>query len=126
MKLFILPLITLLLSLPAALANEWVTLSGIGDRVELKKGQLALLVSASEPSYVIVEKPGRERLALDVRPERYDCRLFEPIGHSRHPRRDEVIISWQQPFAVAGPCVIELRTPAALTMRTQGGTAQSR
>ncbi|MCH7228841.1 hypothetical protein [Haloferula sp. A504] len=123
MKRFILPLITLLLALPTALANGWVTLSGIGDRIELKKGEVALLVSASEPSYVIVEKPDRQRLAMNVRPDHQEHRFFEPIGR---PERDDVIIGWQKPFPVAGPCVIELRTPAALTIRTHGRPAQTR
>lgn len=123
MRLLFLPLITLLLALPSALANEWITLSGIGDRIKLKKGQVALLVSASEPSYVIVEKPDRQRLAMNVRPDHQDHRLFEPIGR---PQRDDVMIGWEKPFPVAGPCVIELRTPAALTIRTYGGATQSR
>ena len=121
MKAPLLALVAMLLSLSTALANEWTTLSGIGDRIELKKDQVALLVSTSRPSYVIVDKPGRESLALDVKPYRPDARYFIEVGQRD---RDEVMISWRRPFAIAGPCVIELRSPAALTLRRLGGESR--
>ncbi len=89
-------LLALMASVSLAPAAEWVTLSGIGDQIELKEGELALLVSTSKRSYMKIDKPGTESLALDIRPYRQEnpfrvgdaYQNREPDVRIRMPRAD--------------------------------------
>ncbi len=114
--------LALLASASLSPAAEWITLSGIGDQIELKEGEVALLVSTSDRSYMKIEKPGTESLGLDVRPYRHDHRLY--VGKRSHD--PDVRISWRRPFPVAGPCVIELRSPSVVTLRHLGASDRGR
>ncbi|BCX48754.1 hypothetical protein HAHE_26620 [Haloferula helveola] len=112
------PLLTLLLTATAALASDWATLSKIGDEIELKKGQTALIVSVSEPSYLSVKDSTWSSRDLRVRPYRKDFRVWES---RREDYPGEVEVGWRQPFVVSGPCKLRLGTDSVVTLRMIGG-----
>ena len=45
--------------LPATQATEWASLSGTGDSIDLKAGEAAFIVSATDSIVVRFDKPGR-------------------------------------------------------------------
>ena len=50
-------------------ANDWTSLSGIGDSVTLGRGETALIVSVSDELVVHYDKPGRHRSSFRLQPE---------------------------------------------------------
>jgi|GEM_PF-2037468 len=114
------PLIALFFAAASVLqAQEWQSLSGIGDKLTLKQGETALIVGVSDPSYVKVDKPGRHVLAVRVHPREERDHYVTRVPN-RSCRDNRVEVDWRHPFPVAGPCTIELRTPSVLTARVYG------
>lgn len=114
------PLIALCLAAaPVLHAQEWQSLSGIGDKLTLKAGETALIVSVSDASYVKVDKPGRNVLAVRLHPREVRDNFVTRVPN-RAGGDNPVEVDWRHPFPVAGPCTIELRSPSVLTTRVYG------
>ena len=112
-------LVTLFLAAAPLHAQEWQSLSGIGDKLALRQGETALIVSVSDESYVKVGMPGRIALALRLHPRKEPGYLVTQVPMPAG-RRDRVEVDWKHPVPVSGPCPIGLRTPTVMTLRIHG------
>jgi hypothetical protein len=106
----------LFLAAPAVSANEFVTLSNFGDSLELKSGETALVVSASQDLTVQYEKttsPTRKsqfKLAASVQGNYGSYRVSGRAAKRYVP-------SWTAPFLLSGPCKVKLVTSGVVGMR---------
>ena len=106
----------LFLAASAVSANEFVTLSNFGDSLELKSGETALVVSASQDLRVQYEKttsPFRKSQFKLAASERGNYGYYK-VG-AREPKR--YAPSWNAPFLLAGPCKVKLVTSGIVGMR---------
>jgi len=113
----------LLLAAPVASANEFVTLSDSSESLELKKGETALVVSASQEVTIQYQKktwPVRTsqfKLAAIAQNNQYNSK-FE-VGPTPKKR---YVPSWEAPFVLAGPCKIKLVSSGVVGMRVVAET----
>jgi hypothetical protein len=97
----------------ASQADEWVSLAAIGDKLELKAGETAMIVSVSEQTEILFDKPGRSRCSFPLNPE--DQRNFVAYPYRNPPNRASA--SYSNPFVLAGPGVITVSCPSVITMK---------
>ncbi len=110
-------LVTVFPVIPLAHADEWTSLSGSGDSIELASGQAAFIVSASEPIVVRYEKPGQHRKYFTVGQVQSQRTYWEP-DRAFAPREEvDFNVSLQRPFTLAGPATVTVATGGVLTMR---------
>ncbi len=97
----------------ASHADEWTSLSGIGDKITLKKGETAMIVSVSEETQILFDKPGRTRAWFPLQPES-DCidLAYPRRGQCRHAS-----VSYTKPFVLSGPGTITVACPSVVTMK---------
>lgn len=113
-------LATVLPVIPLAQADEWTSLSGSGDSIELSSGQAAFIVSASEPIVIRYEKPGHHRKYFTVG-QVQSQRSYWERDPAFTPREDvDFNVSLQRPFTLAGPATVTVATGGVLTMRVTG------
>jgi hypothetical protein len=115
---FLIPLLALCLS-TAGLAetSTWQTLTKIGDELKIERGQIALVVSVSEPIYLVIHQPQRSSKGLRLRPpESRQCYYTQSLSRDYVNRRTQVA-SWNRPFPISGPCNLRLGTSAVMTVR---------
>lgn len=112
---FLIPLLALCFS-TAGLAGTatWATLIKPDDKLQLKAGETALVVSVSEPIYLAIQQPQRSSRGLRLRPP--ESRRYYSRSRDYVNRRTQVV-SWNKPFPISGPCTIRLGTPAVMTVR---------
>ena len=98
-------------------ANEFVTLSNFGDSVELKSGETALVVSASQDLTVQYEKTNspakKSQFKLAASDQSGNCCNYK-VG-ARAAKR--YVPSWTAPFLLSGPCKVKLVTSGVVGMR---------
>jgi hypothetical protein len=97
----------------ASQADEWTSLSGIGDELELKEGETVMIVSISEETQIIFEKPGRTSCMFPLQPENKHIDVSYP--HRRASR--DTSVSYTSPFVLAGPGIIKVACPSVVTMK---------
>jgi hypothetical protein len=105
-----------------ALANEWTTLSGIGDHVILAEGQTAMIVGTSQRVIVHFDKPGSNRATFRVESEArpVDRRGFCSTAGRERQLPSEVLVSMARPLPIAGPGRIEVRSTGVVSMQIVG------
>ena len=109
-------------------AEDWKSLSGIGDEVVLAAGETALIVSVSDELLVRYEKPGRDRAAFYLQPANTSGRwsYTRRFSNWRTDRTMEnATVSAVRPFALTGPCTISLRSPGVVSMRVVGSASDN-
>lgn len=112
-------LLVLFATTPLLHAQQWRSLTGYGDKLTVRSGETALVLSVSGPSYVIVRSSTADYLGVRLHPRVAGYRDRLPVNHCRHAE-DRLEVDWQHPFAIAGPCTIELRATTVLTVKMLG------
>ena len=97
----------------ASHANEWTSLSGIGDKITLKKGETVMIVSVSEETEILYDKPGRTRAWFPLQPENKTIDIAYPHLKARR----DTSVSYTNPFVLSGPATITVSHPSVITMK---------
>jgi len=97
----------------ASQANEWTSLSGIGDKITLKKGETVMIVSVSEETEIIYQKPGRTSCMFPLQPENKRIDIAYPHLKARR----DTSVSYTNPFVLSGPATITVSCPSVVTMK---------
>jgi len=118
------PLLLSFLLLAAPLFGEqWTTLTHIDDELVLEDGETAMIIAVSEPSYLRIIRPGQpgdpgvKHRGVRIAPPRQRVILFD----ADRERPFEVEVSWNQPYALTGPCTVALGSATSVTIRHFGG-----
>jgi len=97
----------------ASHADDWTSLSGIGDTITLKKGETAMIVSVSEETQILFDKPGRTRAWFPLQPDN----LCVDVAYSNHKKCLNAAVSYTKPFVLSGPGTITVACPSVVTMK---------
>jgi len=97
----------------ASNADEWTSLSGIGDKITLKKGETVMIVSVSEETQILYDKPGRTRVRFPLQPENKTIDIAYPHLKARR----DTTVSYTNPFVLSGPGVITVAHPSVISMK---------
>lgn len=97
----------------ASQADEWTSLSGLGDKLELKKGETVMIVSISKETEIIYEKPGRTSCSFLLLPE--NCCTDVTCTYRNRYRNTSV--SYSNPFVLSGPGTIRVARTSVVTMK---------
>lgn len=117
-------LFSLLLSSLSLLGNTYTTLSGLHDTISVPAEEAVLIVNATEDLVASIEKPSKSRLQVQFAQKHQ----FSPVvHHTKRSGKPQIInVSHKEPFVVAGPAKITLRTTGLLTMKREGGAPTRR
>lgn len=104
----------------SAFAGGWKTLAGGNSSVKLKKGETAFIVSVSQD--MIVQYSNEN--VWPVRPVQFhlgtsSCNGGYSSHHSyrKSYHRNSAVPSTKNPFPIAGPCTITVKTNGVATMK---------
>lgn len=89
----------------------------IGDKLKLERGEIALVVSVSEPVYLTIAQPQRSSKGLRLRPPAGRNSEYYRSSPTNFADVRTQATSWQRPFPISGPCTVRLGTSAVMTVR---------
>jgi hypothetical protein len=98
---------------PLACADYWATLAGASDKIHLKKGETALIMSSDRACVVQYARQGSRPVQFEVGGSVYEeANRYHPYHNSRVLGRQK-----QHPIALAGPAVVSLQTSNVVSVK---------
>ena len=98
----------------ASQAEEYLTLSNFGDSVELKKGETAFIVTASQDLTIQYEKKNqpKQRSQFKLGVSKQNNKVTRVSSSDKR-----FLPTWSSPFPLSGPAKIKLVTSGVVGMR---------